>query len=146
MVGDAPRLRQLLSHILANAIKFTHTGGVELRGLRDSRSNDILRIEVEDTGIGIPADQLDRIFDSFRQVDSGLSRMYPGLGLGLALARKLAIADARRDQRREHAGDGSTFTLRIPLRAAETEAGRALAGGDPNRAALFSRWRTTPSA
>ncbi len=128
MVGDAPRLRQLLSHILANAIKFTHEGGVELRVSRDSRANDVLRIEVEDTGIGIPADQLDRIFDSFRQVDSGLSRMYPGLGLGLALARKLALLMHGEIEVASTPGTGSTFTLRIPLRAAETEAGKALAG------------------
>ena len=73
MVGDAPRLRQLLSHFLANAIKFTHAGGVELRVIARSRRR-LLRIEVEDTGIGIPAEQMDKIFESFRQVDSGLSR------------------------------------------------------------------------
>src|SRR5580704_3189098 len=62
MMGDAPRLRQLLSHFMANAIKFTHAGGVELRVVRDSQASDMLRMEVEDTGIGIPADQIDRIF------------------------------------------------------------------------------------
>ena len=98
MVGDAPRVRQLLSHFLANAIKFTHVGGVELRVMRDQKSEEILRVEVEDTGIGIPADQLDRIFESFRQVDSGLSRNYPGLGLGLALA-KLKYARSRQPPR-----------------------------------------------
>jgi CheY-like chemotaxis protein/anti-sigma regulatory factor (Ser/Thr protein kinase) len=128
MVGDAPRLRQLLSHFLANAIKFTHAGGVELRVAHDPRAHDILLIEVEDTGIGIPADQMDRIFESFRQVDSGLSRMYPGLGLGLALARKLASLMKGEISVASTPGKGSTFTLRIPLRAAETEAGKALAG------------------
>jgi CheY-like chemotaxis protein len=128
MVGDAPRLRQLLSHFLANAIKFTHAGGVELRVARDSQAGDILRIEVEDTGIGIPADQMERIFESFRQVDSGLSRMYPGLGLGLALAKKLALLMQGEISATSTPGKGSTFTLRIPLRAAETEAGVALAG------------------
>jgi CheY-like chemotaxis protein len=127
MVGDAPRLRQLLSHFLANAIKFTHAGGVELRVSRDSRASDILRVEVEDTGIGIPAEQMGKIFDSFRQVDSGLSRMYPGLGLGLALARKLALLMQGEISVASTPGKGSTFTLRIPLRAAETEAGTALA-------------------
>jgi CheY-like chemotaxis protein/anti-sigma regulatory factor (Ser/Thr protein kinase) len=128
MVGDAPRLRQLLSHFLANAIKFTHTGGVELRVIRESRSSDILRIEVEDTGIGIPAEQMDKIFESFRQVDSGLSRMYPGLGLGLALARKLASLMQGEISVASTPDTGSTFTLRIPLKVAETEAGKALAG------------------
>jgi CheY-like chemotaxis protein len=119
MMGDAPRLRQLLSHFLANAIKFTHAGGAELRIGRDA--GDILRIEVEDTGIGIPADQMDKIFESFRQVDSGLSRMYPGLGLGLALAKKLATLMQGEISVASTQGEGSTFTLRIPLRAAETE-------------------------
>jgi CheY-like chemotaxis protein len=127
MVGDAPRLRQLLGHFMANAIKFTHTGGVELRVVRDARADDILKIEVEDTGIGIPPDQMDRIFESFRQVDSGLSRMYPGLGLGLALARKLASLMQGEISVQSRPGQGSTFTLRVPLRAAETEAGKAQA-------------------
>jgi CheY-like chemotaxis protein len=129
MMGDAPRLRQLLSHFLANAIKFTHAGGVELRVIRDSRASDMLRIEVEDTGIGIPSDQMDRIFDSFRQVDSGLSRMYPGLGLGLALARKLASLMQGEISVASTPGKGSTFTLRMPLRVAETEGGTALTAG-----------------
>jgi CheY-like chemotaxis protein len=128
MVGDAPRLRQLLSHFLANAIKFTHVGGVELRVSRDSRAGDILRIEVEDTGIGIPPEQMDRIFDSFRQVDSGLSRMYPGLGLGLALAKKLAALMEGEISVASTPGTGSTFTLRVPLRTIETEAGTVAAG------------------
>jgi CheY-like chemotaxis protein len=122
MMGDAPRLRQLLSHFLANAIKFTHTGGVELRVCRDPQAEDILRIDVEDTGIGIPPEEMDRIFESFRQVDSGLSRMYPGLGLGLALARKLALLMHGRVSVESTPGKGSTFTLRMPLRAAEAEA------------------------
>jgi CheY-like chemotaxis protein len=122
MVGDAPRLRQLLGHFLANAIKFTHNGGAELRVRRDPRASSVLQIEVEDTGIGIPADQVERIFESFRQVDSGLSRSYPGLGLGLALARKLSTLMQGEISVASTPGEGSTFTLRIPLRAAETEA------------------------
>jgi CheY-like chemotaxis protein len=125
MVGDAPRLRQLLGHFLANAIKFTHVGGVELRvfrELQEERGGDILRIEVEDTGIGIPADQVERIFESFRQVDSGLSRSFPGLGLGLALARKLALLMRGEIGVISTLGAGSTFTLRTPLRAAEADA------------------------
>jgi CheY-like chemotaxis protein len=122
MVGDAPRLRQLLGHFLANGIKFTHAGAVELRVLRDPRASGILMIEVQDTGIGIAADQADRIFESFRQVDSGLSRTYPGLGLGLALARKLANLMHGEISVVSTPGVGSTFTLRIPLQAIETEA------------------------
>lgn len=122
MMGDAPRLRQLLGHFLANGIKFTHVGAVELRVLRDPHASGILMIEVQDTGIGIAADQADRIFESFRQVDSGLSRTYPGLGLGLALARKLANLMHGEISVVSTPGVGSTFTLRIPLQAIETEA------------------------
>jgi CheY-like chemotaxis protein len=136
MVGDAPRLRQLLSHFLANAIKFTHTGGVELRIVRDRECPEILRVEVEDTGIGIPADQVGKIFESFRQVDSGLSRNYPGLGLGLALARKLALLMHGEISVVSTPGVGSTFTLAIPIRAAVTEAEGALASRETGPAVL----------
>ena len=128
MVGDAPRLRQLLGHFLANAIKFTHQGGVELRVLRNPSAPGSLQIEVQDTGIGIPADQVERIFESFRQVDSGLSRNYPGLGLGLALARKLSALMQGEISVASTPGEGSTFTLRIPLRVAESEAEPANTG------------------
>ncbi len=136
MVGDAPRLRQLLSHFLVNAVKFTHSGGIELRVLRDSRASDILRIEVEDTGIGIPASEVDRIFESFRQVDSGLSRNYPGLGLGLALAKKLASLMDGEIGVKSTPGVGSIFTLRIPLRAAEVEPAHPVVRVDAGPAVL----------
>lgn len=133
MVGDAPRLRQLLSHLVANGIKFTPAGAVDLRAMRDSASPEVLQIEVEDTGIGIPADQVDQIFESFRQVDSGLSRMYPGLGLGLALAKKLASLMQGEIRVTSTVGKGSTFTLRVPLRAVETEATHAISGAAADR-------------
>lgn len=121
MVGDAPRLRQLLSHFLANAIKFTHQGSVELRVLRAPEAAGMLQMEVQDTGIGIPPDQVEKIFESFRQVDTGLSRSYPGLGLGLALAKKLSALMKGEISVASKPGEGSTFTLRIPLRVAEIE-------------------------
>jgi CheY-like chemotaxis protein len=136
MVGDAPRLRQLLGHFVANAIKFTHKGSVEMRVKRDARATGVLQIEVEDTGIGISADQLERIFESFRQVDSGLSRSYPGLGLGLALARKLSTLMQGEISVASEPGKGSTFTLRIPLRAAETEAAAVAPRADSGPAVL----------
>jgi two-component system sensor histidine kinase/response regulator len=92
IVGDALRLRELLSHLISNAIKFTHTGSVQLVVVRDRQTGgDRLLVEVCDTGIGIAPDKLESIFESFRQVDSGLARSYAGLGLGLALARKLVV-------------------------------------------------------
>lgn len=136
MVGDAPRLRQLLSHFLANAIKFTPQGGVELRVLRAPEAPGMLRMEVQDTGIGIPADQLEKIFESFRQVDSGLSRSYPGLGLGLALAKKLSALMKGEISVASKPGEGSTFTLCIPLRVTESEAQAAVPRADSGPAVL----------
>jgi len=120
VLGDAPRLRELLSHLLANAVKFTSSGSVELRASSEHHDPDreFLRIEVKDTGIGIPAQKLESIFESFQQGESGLSRSYPGLGLGLALARKLAGLMGGRIEVASALGAGSTFTLEIPLRRA----------------------------
>jgi CheY-like chemotaxis protein/anti-sigma regulatory factor (Ser/Thr protein kinase) len=122
MLGDAPRLRQLLGHLIGNAVKFTHAGAVELRAFLDPRPGaNWLVAEVRDTGIGIPADRLDAIFDSFRQVESGLSRSYPGLGLGLALVRKLTSLMKGEISVVSVAGSGSTFTVRVPLRQAVSD-------------------------
>jgi CheY-like chemotaxis protein/nitrogen-specific signal transduction histidine kinase len=123
MLGDAPRVRELLGHLVANAIKFTHAGSVELRVTLEHRGGDgtivdgtRLVIEVRDTGIGVAPESLDAIFESFRQVDGGLSRAYPGLGLGLALVRKLALLMNGEVEVESTPGKGSTFTVRLPVR------------------------------
>jgi CheY-like chemotaxis protein len=122
LVGDAPRIRELLAHLIGNAVKFTHSGIVELRVSVDRPPGSAwLVVEVRDTGIGIPSDRLDVIFESFRQVDSGLSRNYPGLGLGLALARKLAALMGGSIAVQSTDGVGSTFTVRLPLRQPAAE-------------------------
>ncbi len=124
MTGDAPRLRELLGHLVANAIKFTHAGTVELRAFIDRTPDqgNWLVTAVCDTGIGIPSDRLEMIFESFRQVESGLSRSYPGLGLGLAVARKLATLMNGRIEVESTPGKGSTFTVRLPLRQPAADA------------------------
>jgi CheY-like chemotaxis protein/nitrogen-specific signal transduction histidine kinase len=120
IVGDALRLRELLGHLIGNAIKFTHTGSVQLIVVRDRQpGGDRLLFEVSDTGIGIPSDKLESIFESFRQVDSGLARSYAGLGLGLALARKLVALMHGEIQVESTLGSGSTFTVKLPLRLPE---------------------------
>jgi len=113
LIGDASRLRELLGHLVNNAIKFTHAGSVDVRV---SMRATLLVAEVRDSGIGIPTDQLDSIFESFRAGESGLARAYPGLGLGLALAQKLAKVMRGRIVVESQPGVGSTFTLEIPLR------------------------------
>jgi CheY-like chemotaxis protein len=118
MLGDAPRLREMLGHLISNAIKFTHAGTVEVRVTIDRAAGDgpWIVVEVSDTGIGIPADRLGAIFESFRQVEAGLSRSYPGLGLGLALVRKLVALMNGRVDVESTVGVGSKFTVRLPVR------------------------------
>lgn len=117
MIGDAPRVRELLSHLLSNAVKFTHQGQVELRvSLESGDAGPFLRATVSDTGVGIPAEKLDGIFDSFRQGDDGLSRGYPGLGLGLALTHRLVGVMGGRISVESEVGRGSNFTVELPYR------------------------------
>jgi CheY-like chemotaxis protein len=122
LLGDAPRVRELLAHLVANAVKFTHAGTVELRvSVERPPGSAWLSVEVRDTGIGIPPDRLEAIFESFRQIETGLSRSYPGLGLGLALARKLAALMGGSIAVESTPGVGSTFTVRLPLRQPAAE-------------------------
>ena len=90
--GDPGRLRQIIMNLIGNAIKFTHEGHVVLdvsvAAREDARLT--LRIEVTDTGIGIPADRLDRLFKTFSQIDSSTTRHYGGTGLGLSIVKRLA--------------------------------------------------------
>jgi CheY-like chemotaxis protein/anti-sigma regulatory factor (Ser/Thr protein kinase) len=113
MIGDATRIQDLLGHLLDNAIKFTHRGSVDLKLTREDQ---VLKIEVRDTGIGIDPNRRARIFESFHQVDSGLSRNYAGLGLGLALVQKLLALMGGEISAESEPDKGSTFTVRLPIR------------------------------
>jgi CheY-like chemotaxis protein len=118
LIGDALRIQQVIAHLLDNAVKFTHHGSVQL-SLSVNRGREApayLTVSVRDTGIGIPAARLDLIFESFRQANGGLARPYPGLGLGLALVRKLVALMKGDIQVKSEAGQGSEFTARIPVR------------------------------
>ncbi len=116
--GDPTRLRQALFNFAGNAIKFTETGGIVLRAklLEEAGDELKLRFEVEDSGIGIPAEQLDSLFQSFVQADESTTRKYGGTGLGLAISRRLANmmgGDAGVDS---EVGRGSTFWFTACLR------------------------------
>ena len=115
VIGDAARVQQTINHLLDNAIKFTHHGSVELSLWRDGET---LKIAVRDTGIGISPERRTHIFESFHQVDNGLSRNYPGLGLGLALVHKLVALMGGEIEAESELGKGSTFTVSLPLRPA----------------------------
>jgi len=117
LAGDASRIQEILAHLLDNAIKFTHHGSIELAlSVERPDAPGYLTVSVLDTGIGIPVDRLDLIFESFRQGDGGLARPYPGLGLGLALVRKLVTLMKGDIQVQSALGQGSRFTARIPVR------------------------------
>jgi len=122
--GDAARLRQITFNLLSNALKFTASGSVCVRAFaEEGGARPLLKIEVRDTGIGIPADKYELIFESFRQVDAGTTRKFGGTGLGLAICRNLARAMDGDVTVRSQVSEGSTFTLVLPLvRAAEPEA------------------------
>ena len=127
VVGDAPRIRQMLNHLIGNAIKFTHSGHVEVNatGVGEEKAVTLI-LQVTDTGIGIPPEKLHLIFESFRQIESGLSRSYPGLGLGLALVQKLTALLRGEVTAESRVDCGSTFTIRLPLRVAEARSAQSL--------------------
>jgi signal transduction histidine kinase len=112
-VGDVEKVRQILINLLSNAVKFTRVGGtVETSWTARDRA---VHIHVRDTGIGVPEERLDSIFEPFVQVDADLTRMHQGTGLGLSIARELARGMTGDLTVRSHPGAGSTFTLRLPL-------------------------------
>jgi PAS domain S-box-containing protein len=117
---DPVRLRQVLLNLLSNAIKFTEKGAIDLRAtvshMPDGRK---LVMEVTDTGIGIPKDKLDSIFDEFSQAEASTTRRFGGTGLGLAICRQLIEAmDGEIDVRSE-LGVGTTFRFVLPMVAAD---------------------------
>lgn len=91
LLGDPFRLRQILMNLVGNAVKFTHTGGIDVRVSMLKKSNESVRLqfEIEDTGIGIPRAQHSAVFDRFRQADESTTRKYGGTGLGLSISKKL---------------------------------------------------------
>jgi len=114
-LADGEKLRQVLLNLLSNAVKFTPPGGrvtVELRDAPDPRGMRVLR--VADTGVGIPADQLGRVFEPFVQLDQTLTRPHEGVGLGLAISRDLMRGMGGDLTAESEVGAGSTFTLTLP--------------------------------
>jgi signal transduction histidine kinase len=109
--ADFSRTRQILVNLLANAVKFTPVGAVTVKVFATS---EMLSLEIRDTGIGIPAEVQERIFDEFRQADSSISRKFGGTGLGLSIARKLAELQGGTLSVLSTVGVGSTFTLTLP--------------------------------
>ncbi|NBC36161.1 PAS domain-containing protein [Novosphingobium sp. FSY-8] len=123
VVGDPLRMQQLLSNLIANAIKFTAQGHViiRLRRLTRDESATRFRVEVRDTGIGIPADKQGAIFDAFTQADRSTTREYGGTGLGLAICRRLVERMEGRIGVESLPGQGATFWFEVALPTARPE-------------------------
>ena len=124
MMSDAGRLRQIAFNLMSNALKFTATGAVTLSATAEGSADvgEQVVIRVSDTGIGIPADKLDTIFEPFRQVDGGITRQYGGTGLGLAIVRNLVQALGGTITVESVLGRGTTFVVRLPLERIVSEA------------------------
>jgi two-component system, sensor histidine kinase and response regulator len=169
VIGDPTRLRQIIVNLTGNAIKFTDQGEVVVRAdveaIRDGRAS--IRFEVSDTGIGIPQDKREMIFEAFSQADSSTTRRFGGTGLGLAISSELVkLMDGRMSVDSE-AGKGSSFTFTVPfelesdavpaiaaqrshLEGADLEGLRVLAVDDnaTNRQILYEileNWRMIPT-
>jgi PAS domain S-box-containing protein len=161
--GDVTRVRQILVNLLSNAVKFTRQGEVRLNvraaNLESSecteagrivasrfsnpRSAVALQITVSDTGIGIPADRIDRLFESFTQVDASTTRQYGGTGLGLAICKRLTEMMGGRIRVESEAGKGSVFHVSLQLEAASAPrqtARSSVATAPPSPGRLGGRW------
>jgi signal transduction histidine kinase len=113
LVTDQDKVRQILINLLSNAVKFTEAGTVTVSA---RRSGETLVLAVADTGIGIPENALESIFEAFRQVDGSTTRRYGGTGLGLSISRRLAQLLGGDIQVQSTLGAGSVFTVTLPLR------------------------------
>lgn len=117
LVGDPVKLNQILLNLTGNAIKFTEKGKIKVSIFPKQIDEGMVNIEfsVKDTGIGIPEDRLDKIFESFTQAESNTSRKYGGTGLGLTISKQLIQLQNGDIQVESKPGEGSTFTFQIPF-------------------------------
>ncbi|HAL9195441.1 TPA: two-component system sensor histidine kinase RcsC [Escherichia coli] len=134
--GDPMRLQQVISNLLSNAIKFTDTGCIVLHVRADG---DYLSIRVRDTGVGIPAKEVVRLFDPFFQVGTGVQRNFQGTGLGLAICEKLISMMDGDISVDSEPGMGSQFTVRIPLYGAQYPQKKGVEGLNGKRCWLAVR-------
>ncbi len=127
-VGDMGRMRQVMTNLVGNAVKFTHEGHVliDVAGQIDGDVANLV-IRVEDTGIGIPEEQIDTVFEKFRQVDGSASRQYEGTGLGLSISANLIELMGGKVTAESTIGEGSVFTVTLSLPVAEDMAPAKLA-------------------
>jgi PAS domain S-box-containing protein len=118
VTGDEARLRQVILNLLSNAVKFTETGQIMV-AVKTTDKKDFLEVSVEDSGIGIPQEKHDELFQMFSQVDSSASRKYGGSGLGLAICRKLVEMMEGKITLESSVGKGTKFTFCVKLEGAD---------------------------
>jgi len=120
LYNDPIRLRQILINLIGNALKFTDEGHIHVKASKQELdAGDVLRIDVEDTGIGLAKDQFGLVFERFKQADASVSRKYGGTGLGLPISLKLATLMGGTIKLESKKGKGSTFSLIIPFTEVE---------------------------
>jgi CheY-like chemotaxis protein len=117
VLGDSTRLTQILVNLLGNALKFTEEGGIGIKASLDSKDDDIINIRfaISDSGIGIPEEKIDMIFESFTQASSSTTRKYGGTGLGLAITKKLVELQGGKLKVESKENEGSTFSFTLPF-------------------------------
>lgn len=139
-LGDEARIRQVVANLLSNAMKFTARGSITLAvEVQGSGEQRVATVEVRDTGIGIAADSLARIFEQFSQADQTISRRYGGTGLGLSIARRLVELMGGAMAVESEPGVGTKFRFTLPMLEARSEArgeGRSPAGAAQARGAV----------
>jgi signal transduction histidine kinase len=131
--GDQERLKQVLLNLINNAIKFTETGSISTRIELIEQSTDSVKVRfsIADTGIGIPANRMDRLFKSFSQVDASTTRNYGGTGLGLAISKQLAELMGGEIGVQSTMGQGSTFWFTVKLGLGSTVGSTLVSGSEP---------------
>ncbi len=138
--GDPGRLRQVLLNLVGNAIKFTSEGGVELEILAEKRkgSDVTVAFAVSDTGVGMPADQLPRLFERYAQLDASTARVAGGSGLGLPISQELVAQMQGKLAATSQPGLGSRFSFSLPMKVAEAPKAQRM-GSEPQRPVVEER-------
>jgi len=138
--SDEIRIKQILVNLISNAIKFTQAGSIEviLKELERSDKTALIQIIVKDTGIGIPEDKIDKIFESFYQVDNSFTKQYQGTGLGLAIVKGITEQLKGKIELSSVAGEGSEFKVTIPFELSESPAALSKKAQDEKNAIMSS--------
>ncbi len=142
---DAHKLKQILKNFLSNALKFTERGGVVVE-LEAAQAPYAVALSVEDTGIGIPPEKQQAVFEAFQQADGSTRRRFGGTGLGLSISRELARVLCGEIRLRSRPGEGSRFTLLLPARCGEAAPGGTTEPREPPPTAPEPRPEPAPGA